>query len=73
MAATRSAVSPSRNGWCEWTMSGRSSSTVAARMPGTGTGTEKSLPLKFCTAGKRTTSVSSSGVPSKRGAATTTR
>lgn len=38
-----------------------------------GTGSEKSLPLKCCTATTRTTSCSSRGCPSRRGATTSTR
>ena len=71
--ATRSAVPPSRKGWWAWTTSGRKALRLDKSPSGFGTGTEKSLPLKSRTAGKRTTSRSPSGLPLNSGAATSTR
>ena len=51
-------MSPSRKGWWEWMTSGLKRSSAAFTRPGTGTGTEKSLPLKRTMAGMRTTSPS---------------
>ncbi len=72
-AAARSAVAPSKNGWCEWITSGWKFSNIDDSATGIGRLTEKLLSLKFWMAGTRSTSTSSAGMLSNVGATTSTR